>query len=169
MKKAITLFIIVFIMPLILGVLLFSIPYISFFFLFVLNSVCEDGLYMHIPEIKSVVNRNVIRPDVYNLKGVKGIADSHGDCYIKITFNFKSKDLQSLTNILVNSWKKNKNHRGLTWNKLSKWETLKKTNKNNNKKINLFLSKGSLFFDSKYQWIGIDTNSMKCVYHEFFP
>ena len=120
-------------------------------------------------ETRRWLNVNAIYCDVYNLKGVKGPPNFHGDSYVNIFFNFKNKDLKSLTNNLVNSWKNNKRHQGLTWNELSKWETLNTTRKINFGKTIFILPQGSLIYVSKYQWIGIDTNSMKCVYHEFFP
>ncbi len=162
---------------LILIILLLLIPLIPILIIYFLHFLAnplqvftyKDGFYMHKTEIRKVLIRNDIILDTYNLKGVKGRRDSHGDCFIKITFNFKNQNFQYLTNNLVVLWKKNKNYRGLSWDESSKWEISKKNFINKNKKIDLSLPKGSLIYKSKYQQIGIDTNSMKCVYHELFP
>ncbi len=169
MNKIIALLITIFVIPLLIIILIFSFPYVVHYSYSVYEYLNKDGSLMQQSETKDIIYRSINNLKIYDIKGVKGPSDFHGDRFIKITFYFKNKDIQSLTNKLVDSWSKNKKWRGLTWNKFSKWRISKKTINGNNNKIDLSLPKGSLIYNSKWQWIGIDTNSFKCVYSEFFP
>ena len=123
-------------------------------------------------EIREILKLNKINLGVYNLKGTKEPPGFFGKSRLYVAFNFKNKNLQTITYELVNSWKENKDYRGLRWNKSSKWEIIKKpiisvANKNI---INLTFPKGSFSYfyyrrDNKNRsWsIKINTNNMECV------
>ena len=124
-------------------------------------------------EIRDILKLNKINLGVCNLRGTKEPPGFFGKNRLYVAFNFKNKNLQTITNELVNSWEKNKNYRGLRWNESSKWEIIKepiKISVANKNIINLTFPKGSLTYfysrsnDKDKNWsIKINTNNMECV------
>ncbi|MCK5851870.1 hypothetical protein KAH27_02465 [bacterium] len=124
-------------------------------------------------EMREILKFNKINLGVYNLRGTKEPSGFFGKNRLYVAFNFKNKDLQTITNVLVNSWKENKNYKGLRWNESSKWEIINepiKISVANKNIINLTFPKGSLSYfyyrrDNKNRsWsIKINTNNMECV------
>ena len=126
-------------------------------------------------DILGTLARAEIAPNlgIYNLKGMKGPPDFHGDDFLKISFTFRDKNIHTLTNKLVNAWKNNKKLWGFGWNESSKWDAIHETtdiNVANKDIIKLTIPKGSLSYSYNNGCavfgIIINTNNMECLFSE---
>ncbi len=126
-------------------------------------------------DIIDTLARGKIAPNlgIYNLKGMKGPPDFHGNDFLKISFSFRDKNIHTLTNKLVKAWKNNKRHWGFGWNESSKWNVIYETmdiNIADKNIIKLTIPKGSLDYSynngSKVFGIIINTNNMVCLFSE---
>ena len=128
---------------------------------------------MNVSDIRDTLKYNRINLEICDLKGIRNSPNYPEDDFLGISFKFKCKNFQTITNKLVKAWISNKNHLRLTWNESSKWEILKEPmeiNIANKNIIKLTFPKGSLNYNCNsgdaVRSIIINTNNMECLFSE---